>query len=195
MASPNIACSVDGCESPKRKRGWCASHYAQWRRTGADPVPFKHKWAPRQPCVVCGSPSEERGLRQFCSSACRALFVFHAGDVPSQAECQQCGGVIDLTERGSGGQRRKAATKLCKPCKADYRNHGSSVEALAERDGSVCRLCGDPVDLGLSRSDSLMCASVDHVVPRASGGGHEESNLQLAHLRCNMLKRDRMELV
>lgn len=30
----NATCSIDGCGNPSRSRGWCASHYDRWRRTG-----------------------------------------------------------------------------------------------------------------------------------------------------------------
>jgi len=30
-------CTVDGCETPQRARGWCASHYYRWERYG-DPA-------------------------------------------------------------------------------------------------------------------------------------------------------------
>lgn len=33
-----LTCSIDGCDKPRRARGWCVNHWTQWRRTG-DPVP------------------------------------------------------------------------------------------------------------------------------------------------------------
>lgn len=36
-----------------------------------------------------------------------------------------------------------------------------------------------------------LAASIDHVLPIAHGGGDVPANVQLAHLRCNVRKRDR----
>lgn len=53
-------CTIGGCERPAVSRGWCATHYKRWRRTGttADPV--------RGPttCTVegCTAPTDARGL-------------------------------------------------------------------------------------------------------------------------------------
>lgn len=56
-----------------------------------------------------------------------------------------------------------------------------------ERDGWMCGLCHDPVDSDLRHPDP-MCASLDHVVPLALGGHHVLSNVQCAHLVCNIRK-------
>lgn len=61
---------------------------------------------------------------------------------------------------------------------------------IFERDGWTCGLCDTPVDPLLSHPDPLS-ASLDHVVPIAKGGGHVRANVQCAHLRCNLSKRDR----
>ena len=69
-------CAVEGCDQPSRKHGWCASHYAQWKRTG-EITPWKwrwgdggyistHAWLKRTeghpssfPCVGCGRGASE----------------------------------------------------------------------------------------------------------------------------------------
>lgn len=61
---------------------------------------------------------------------------------------------------------------------------------IFERDQWTCGLCGTPVAAHLRYPDS-MSASLDHVLPIAKGGGHTRSNVQCAHLRCNLSKRDR----
>lgn len=60
--------------------------------------------------------------------------------------------------------------------------------AIFERDEWICGLCGDPVDQAVPWPD-LECATLDHVIPMSLGGDHVESNVQLAHFFCNLLKR------
>jgi len=45
---------------------------------------------------------------------------------------------------------------------------------ILERDHYVCQICGRPG-----------ADSVDHIVPRAFGGTHGDSNLRAAHFTCN----------
>ncbi|WP_412973660.1 HNH endonuclease [Mycolicibacterium conceptionense] len=61
---------------------------------------------------------------------------------------------------------------------------------LAARDGLDCKICGDPVDMNANKDD-LFRPSVDHIIPRSSGGSDDPSNLQLAHLWCNQVKNHR----
>lgn len=61
------------------------------------------------------------------------------------------------------------------------------LEALwAEQEGR-CGLCGDPIDRSL-RWPHPMSKSLDHIVPLAKGGTHEQSNLQWTHLVENLQK-------
>lgn len=185
-------CSVTGCVNVSRKRGWCAAHYAQARVSGSDPVPFKHKWSELVPCMNCGSSHGGTVHRRFCTDRCRVAFNLYGGPRPTSVCCVACGTDIDLNERGKKGQVRKAVVKFCRPCKQDYNKYKLSAREIAKRDGTDCGICGLPVDMTLARSDGLNCPSVDHIMPRAHGGSHDPSNLQLAHLRCNMLKSDRV---
>ncbi len=68
--------------------------------------------------------------------------------------------------------------------------------AIYQRDGWTCQLCDSPVDGSLPRNHP-MSASLDHIecqswvlIP-----DHRETNLRLAHLRCNGVRGDRPDLV
>ncbi len=45
-----------------------------------------------------------------------------------------------------------------------------------------CGICGQPF------TDPDDPAVLDHIIPRAAGGGHDPSNLQAAHRSCNARK-------
>lgn len=61
---------------------------------------------------------------------------------------------------------------------------------LATQD--ICGICGRPVDKSLKYPDPGS-ATIDHIIP-VDRGGHpsDMANLQLAHLRCNRLKSDKL---
>ena len=61
------------------------------------------------------------------------------------------------------------------------------LQRLWDVQGDRCPLCGEDIDRTLKWPDP-MCASLDHIVPLALGGTHEQSNLQWAHLVCNIRK-------
>ena len=72
--------------------------------------------------------------------------------------------------------RRRALKQAC-PAAA------VSAEAIYERDGWRCQLCGLLVRRGTE--------SLDHIVPLSFGGRHDTSNLQLAHRTCNQRRSNR----
>jgi 5-methylcytosine-specific restriction endonuclease McrA len=53
-------------------------------------------------------------------------------------------------------------------------------EAVLERDGMVCQLCGGDIPDG--------DLHIDHILPVALGGPTRVSNLQAAHSKCNIRK-------
>jgi len=71
-------------------------------------------------------------------------------------------------------------------------HHGGMTPAqLGDRDGWVCWLCGNGVDADAARG-APYAGSIDHVVPRAKGGGDEPANLRLAHRSCNGRRGSRL---
>lgn len=79
-----------------------------------------------------------------------------------------------LTER----QRRRRVDRL------GLKMDDVDVDALWT---GVCGICGLSMDWNLAHPDP-MSKSIDHIRPLVAGGTHEASNLQWAHLRCNLIK-------
>lgn len=190
-------CKAEGCDRPKRSQdGYCARHKALVRKWGK-PVGH-HEWratADSYTCQACGTEFKAgTGCgRQFCSGKCQRIYSVHKGDIPSiDFDCTICGRTIHR-DRWSGMHIR-CDKKMCDTCKRAIRGtrHGVSPAYLAERDGYLCGICEKPVDINLRHPD-LMSPSVDHIVPVSLGGTHDEENLQLAHLTCNVRKQARLD--
>ena len=71
------------------------------------------------------------------------------------------------------------------------RCHPTLTKAVVERDGAVCHLCHEPIDLTLS-GHALMGLTIDHVIPLSRGGSHTLDNLKPAHRTCNARKSNIM---
>ena len=65
------------------------------------------------------------------------------------------------------------------------------IADIITRDGLLCGICSEPIDLSLLYPNPLS-RSVDHILPIARGGAHTPENCQMAHLRCNISKGDRV---
>lgn len=199
-------CSIDGCDRPTRKRGWCGRHYALWhdhgsaeiepkfRRSSNRPFPAPkqplYRWATKSFCLVCGLSGEseawKHSSRKFCSPNCAQLWRKHKGKVPDSINCATCGVIVSLSTPRNG-KRRRSDTAFCDA----HARHGRiwiTARELAASSGEWCRLCGFVVDMTVRHPDS-MSPTVDHIVPRALGGSDEPENLQLAHKGCNSSKR------
>lgn len=131
-------------------------------------------------CLICGAVFSARAggaryKRATCSDDCFRLWrnevarQRHATRSPKQAQAR-----LDRKAR------RRALTKGATAEPFTY------VEVF-DRDGWMCGLCDEPVDRELKHPDP-MCASLDHVVPLSIGGHHVLSNVQCAHLVCNIRK-------
>ncbi|HSS09404.1 MAG TPA: HNH endonuclease [Acidimicrobiales bacterium] len=62
---------------------------------------------------------------------------------------------------------------------------------IYERDGYVCQLCGEPIDM-LVRSPNPRSPTIDHIIPLRRGGTDEPGNVQAAHRSCNSSKGRRL---
>jgi 5-methylcytosine-specific restriction endonuclease McrA len=98
-------------------------------------------------------------LRRPCPGRCGRLIASPAKRCPA---CQRARYAArgTRTERGLGW---------------DYQRQRARILATYNR---VCWICG-----------TWGADTVDHVVPRARGGGNNEDNLRPAHARCNYRRR------
>lgn len=121
------------------------------------------------------------------------------------ARCQDCGQAVN--------PKRKGPRNRCADCRLAHKRakvrqyaherralmngveseYFSSVE-IYERDGWRCGLCRRKIRRDLQHPHP-MSASLDHVIPLVHGGPHTRANVQAAHLRCNMIKKDKIENV
>lgn len=60
-------------------------------------------------------------------------------------------------------------------------------QAIYERDGWRCHLCGKKVKRHAAAPHPL-APTLDHVIPLARGGTHEPANVATAHFLCNSRK-------
>ena len=165
---PWVECSCGVRYIKRRGRLHCrpsdAEDYQQtWRRkTGQEGVRVVQ-------CVECGglfdSPS---ATRRFCGMKC--------------ARCYQ-GRAARRTP--SGIARHKASKR-----RARYRARGAEVqypysrEAIFDRDGWACWICGGAVDRG-AVVPAYHAPTIDHVIALAVGGEDSAANVRLAHFICN----------
>lgn len=63
---------------------------------------------------------------------------------------------------------------------------------MYERDGWVCQICGDGVDREAVGTCAPGAPTIDHRIPLAADGAHDESNWQTAHRYCNVVKQDQV---
>jgi 5-methylcytosine-specific restriction endonuclease McrA len=65
------------------------------------------------------------------------------------------------------------------------------LQAILDRDGMICHLCGNPIDPLLPGNDAYGL-TYDHVIPLSKGGAHSMENIHPAHNSCNARKRDKL---
>lgn len=128
-------------------------------------------------CVLCGETRHR--VKHLANARQAAIKSLAASRRPC---CVACG---DPLSRISG-----SVAPLHKRCKRSFiPDYQSKREFVLGRDSGMCQLCFEPVDLD-AHWQSDWAATLDHVVPRSLGGGHEVENLRLAHRWCNSVRRN-----
>lgn len=138
------SCSVTGCVGRHLAKGYCSAHYQRWRSHG-DPLHVPTD----KLCRACG---ERKPLNQF--------YVVKSGKDAGRprSQCKQC---ISEASRRLNAERSKVdpywSTKKSSAWRAankqkDRHQHvrrmygltGEDYEAMLERQGNNCAICGGP---------------------------------------------------
>lgn len=187
-------CQAEGCDKPFAVNGYCRKHLYRWNRYG-DPD-GQAQYPPHSPCRTCADPPPHARYREFCSEACYVAYRVSDGEPPLTGECFACQIEIPFLTVDSSGKKCYRQSRWCHDCRMRARSapHAMTVEQLARRDGTDCKLCRKPIDMTLKRNDpgGMLAPSVDHMAPLSRGGLNVPENLQLTHLLCNIRKRDRV---
>lgn len=178
-------CSIDGCNGKVVGFGYCERHYRRFKNHG-DPLAGRvGKYPEGTKCSVNGCNDKIYG-----KGLCQKHYDKEKIKNPLVRErCKQANKRFLATEKGKELSRSLRSLRRAK-------NRGAVVESfkkkeIFERDNWKCGLCGKPVNKRLKHPDPGS-ASLDHIIPLSRGGSHTRDNVQLAHLRCNCSKNNKL---
>lgn len=136
-------------------------------------------------CPRCDAaiPVEARADSKHCSTECQQAQWYNENDVRLRAAASEW--KASNRELAQEANHRRRARKL------GARHERVDMRLVWKRDGGICWICETPVDPDAGPRDRMR-RSIDHVIPLARGGWHAMDNVALAHLRCNISKRDKI---
>lgn len=204
-------CLVEGCKNKPYGNYLCEKHYKKQKKYGS-PIAGKERSSEKygEYCVVDGCKNKEFSLgycrrhyekkRKFGSPLIGRTFASNKGKVCRIENCNepmQASGLCIRHYRNEYNHSEKGK-EISRSNSSRRRAQKRGVEAesfehkeIFERDKWKCGLCGKPVNKRLKHPDPKS-ASLDHIVPLSRGGKHVRSNVQLAHLRCNLQKQNKL---
>lgn len=187
-------CTVADCGLPAHAHGLCRRHYLRVRNTGSVTL------APRRASICSVQACTERTHKRAWHCESHYMELRRYGEVGGNAICADCSDPISRGRRRCKDCARKARLLASKNLGHVRRAliRGANAERfnvldVYDRDEWVCGLCLKPVDPNL-RHPNPFSASLDHILPLTRGGAHALSNVQLAHLRCNTAKGNRLPI-
>ena len=125
-------------------------------------------------CSICGANFTPKSARvATCSSHCS-----------NESRRRTQGFTVDNCSARERERRRRASKMRQKRGGATGRKVVRRWERIIARDGAVCGICNEPIDVTL-RLPAAGAPTADHVIPLAHGGSDEDDNLRPSHFRCN----------
>lgn len=190
-------CSVSGCGAATQSRGLCNRHYLRWLHGGLRvDASLVYPQPPGDLCTIEGC-ERRRKARAMCSMHLSRFYrVGEPGEpdvrkvvgYPADLRCAESGCASLVHKRHLCRQHYRLALTAEQPLGWKWSSSWCmTVHEIAARDGTLCGICGEDVDLSLRNRDPLS-PSVDHIVARSAGGADEPDNVRLVHLTCNIRK-------
>lgn len=200
-----VTCDVDGCRCKPKAGGLCSEHVPRRARTRTDHCTVADCGAPTRAGCYCESHYHKRRKGQVDCETWGCLRIGnqdgwcyeHEPDVIRYKDCVGCGVLMAEPTRWSSKARRYCSESCCdRDHRRIYRRlrRAPGGDHIRDRDVYVrdnwrCGLCHRVIHQHLSYPHPGS-ASLDHVLPLSRGGAHTLSNVQAAHLRCNVSKLD-----
>ena len=141
-------------------------------------------------CGHCGNTKErsEVGLCNHCSEVKRDKKIKYREKCREDGKCTNCGNITTgylcneckqlKQERQKKYVSRRNLKRAAKKLNCDWKD----LKDLFDKQNGTCVYSGKEIIIGKN-------AHLDHIVPRARGGGNELTNLQWLHKDVNMMKR------
>ncbi len=187
-------CSVEGCKRDARARGLCKAHHYRAQQNGGDPGAAQF--------IARGQVAGDKKLCTACD-AWKSLGEFPKGHGAGgrNSPCYECRRDANAEFRAAHPtywrDRREANPDKVRDARQKYRAtlSAATVEdvdrrVVFARDGYLCMLCGDPLDMDAEFPDPNY-PTIDHILALSVGGDHSYANVQAAHFRCNTAKGNR----
>ena len=212
LICPGCGRQVPVPDRPQWQRKYCSRACANWVRRHDTLRPVTRR------CQRCDVDISDRNITaKFCSETCSQRT--HHGFVDKiEIDCPECRTkFLPKSSRHQYCTKKCSKAVYLRRFRmenpnwhSEWRRHGKGAAAdqrrrvrlagartekftpleIYERDRWRCGLCRKPVSKSRRWPDPLS-ASIDHLVPIARGGDHVRTNVQLAHLNCNVRKNIR----
>jgi 5-methylcytosine-specific restriction endonuclease McrA len=150
---------------------------------------------PRVRCTTCSpvqakpvSMRMQNRMRQTACPVCGNLFTsYFAGQKYCAEKCRNR--VSNTSERHRSASRQKVGGSH----RRRARFYGGEYEsfnpfAVFDRDGWICRICGDATPKDLRGKVDDKAPELDHAIPLSRGGAHTIANTQCVCRACNQAK-------
>jgi 5-methylcytosine-specific restriction endonuclease McrA len=161
-------------------------------------------------CSVCGNslsvdefyknPRSQDGLRYDCKTCIRTAEAQHREEhrevINAARRARYASNPVRERTRSNAWKRNHPEASRGDNHRRRVALHSGIVEKfidteIFERDDYICQICFEPIYPFLRWPDPL-AASLDHIIPISKGGNHTRDNAQVSHLRCNLVKGDRV---